>query len=86
MATATEAVRAVTPDCAWPSMEAVEEGARRVRRAYTDTKQKVEDSTAEARLAVRRRPLASVAAGIGVGACLGAVCGLIVAWSARTRC
>jgi len=87
MATATDTAqaRAVTPECAWPTLDSVEEGARRVRRAYVETRHKAEDAAAEARLTVRRHPLASVVTGMAAGAFLGAVCGLAVSWFARAR-
>jgi len=85
MATARELVQEATPECAWPTMEAIEDGARRVRRAYTESKQKVEDAAAEARLSVRRHPLTSVATGLAAGACFGAVFGLVISWSTRAR-
>ena len=86
MATATETPRATaTEPCAWPTFDTVEEGARRVRRAVVDARHAAEDAAADARLTVRRHPIASVAAGVATGAVLGAAFGLAFAFVARPR-
>jgi len=88
MATATEAVHGSAANagpCAWPTFDAVEEGTRRARRALVDVRHKTEDAAADARLAVRRHPLAAVGAGVATGALLGAVCGFVFAWFTRPR-
>jgi hypothetical protein len=69
--------------CSWPTLDTFEEGARRVRRAMVDARHSAEDAAAEARLTVRRYPLASVTAGAASGALVGAACGLVVALLTR---
>jgi hypothetical protein len=86
MATATETARATaTEPCAWPTLDTVEEGARRVRRALVDARHAAEDAAADARLTVRRHPIASVAAGAAAGAVLGAAFGAAVTFFTRRR-
>jgi len=87
MTTATQTAQGSAPvgACAWPTLDAVEEGTRRARRAFVDVRHKAEDAAADARLTVRRHPLAAVAAGVATGALLGGVCGFFVAWFAPTR-
>jgi hypothetical protein len=86
MATATGAAQASPAPagpCAWPSFDTAEEGARRVRRALVDVRHKTEDAAADARLTVRRHPLAALSAGVATGALFGAAFGLLVAWLTR---
>jgi len=88
MATATETVQgsaAPAGPCAWPAFDSVEEGTRRVRRAFVDARHKAEDVATDARLTVRRHPLTAVGAGMAAGAVLGAACGFVFAWFAGTR-
>jgi ElaB/YqjD/DUF883 family membrane-anchored ribosome-binding protein len=88
MATATETVQGLAAQAgayAWPTLDAVEEGTRRARRALVDVRHKAEDAAADARLAVRRHPLAAVGVGLATGAFIGAACGLVFAWLTRSR-
>lgn len=63
----------------------VDETVRGTRRAVTRARHAVEDTTADAVLRVRRRPLESVAAAAAAGVLAGCALGFLLGWGASRR-
>ena len=64
--------------CAWPSLEAFEETARKTRRAISEARHATEDFAAGASLEVRRHPLTAV----GLATTTGIVTGCLIGFAA----
>lgn len=87
MATAvrTQEGKGFHEQCAWPTLESMEEAVRTARRAVTSARNKTEDFVAGTTLEVRRHPLASIGLAAAAGLMTGVVFGFAGVWLWRNR-
>jgi ElaB/YqjD/DUF883 family membrane-anchored ribosome-binding protein len=72
-------------ECPWPTMDVVEDAARKAKEAMREARHTAEDLTARTEDAVRRHPIATIGAALSVGAAFGCLFGLGVGWAARSK-
>jgi ElaB/YqjD/DUF883 family membrane-anchored ribosome-binding protein len=85
MATMTESATKAIKEHAGPTLEALEEDVRDVRRAVVAGRHAVEDCAAETTLQVRRHPFMAVGLAVGIGSLVGCVVGFTLGRRGRAR-
>ena len=85
MTAARKAASEAFPERLGPVLDAVEEKARRARRAIVKGRYVAEDLAHETTQQVRRRPLMAIAIATGAGAVAGCLFGFALGWRSHGR-